>query len=73
MSVQVIDKTDGYRVVKSFGSSDNPQKISRMLELAKLFIEQRQGQYSLFPENHRDRAVIADFVGQLENASVRTV
>ncbi len=44
-----------------------------MLELAKLFIEQRQGQYSLFPENHRDRAVIADFVGQLENASVRTV
>lgn len=73
VSVQVIDKSEGYRVVKSFGSSNDPQEVGRMLELAKLFIEQRQGQYSLFPEDHRDRAVIADFVGQLENASVRTV
>ncbi|NBB80314.1 MAG: IS1634 family transposase [Verrucomicrobia bacterium] len=73
VSVQVIDKSEGYRVVKSFGSSDDPGEIGRMQELAKLFVEQRQGQYSLFPENHRDRAVIADFVSRLENASVRTV
>lgn len=73
VSVQVIDKSDGYRVLKSFGSSDDPVEVARMVELARLHIEQGQGQYDLFAQNHRDRAVIAGFVGRLENASVRTV
>lgn len=72
MSVQVVDKSNGYRVVKTIGSSDDPNEIQRMVALGKLYIERASGQYSLFPEDHRDRAVIADFVGHLENASVRT-
>ncbi len=73
VSVQVIDKSNGYRVVKSMGSSDDPREIQRLMELAELFIARQQGQFSLFPEEHRDRAVIADFVEHLSNASIRTV
>lgn len=73
VSVQVVDKSRGYRVVKSMGASDDPHEIQRLMELAKRFIARQQGQYSLFPEDHRDRAVIADFVEHLSNASIRTV
>lgn len=59
-------------MIKTIGSSSDPGEVQRMAALGELFIERRSGQYSLFPADHRDRAVIADFVGQLQNASVRT-
>jgi transposase len=73
ISVQVIDKSNGYRVLKTIGSAHDPQEAQRLMELGELFIRRHHGQYSLFPENHHDRAVIADFVKHLGNASIRTM
>lgn len=73
VSVQVIDKSKGYRVVKTMGSAHDPHEVRRLMELGELFIARRYGQYSLFPENEHDRAVIADFVKHLGNASIRTI
>jgi transposase len=73
VSVQIINKSNGYRVVKTMGSSHDPHEVQRLLELGQLFIARQEGQYSLFPETHHDRAVIADFVKHLGNASIRTL
>lgn len=72
ISVQIIDKSNGYRVIKTIGSARDPQEVRRFVELGRLFIARQRGQFSLFPEDHRDRAVIEDFVENLRNASIRT-
>ena len=72
-SVQVIDKANGYRVVETIGSARDPAEIERLVELGELFITRRRSQYSLFPEDQHDHAVIADFVEHLRNASIRTL
>lgn len=73
VSVQVVDKSNGYRVVKTMGSAHDPHEAQRLMELGELFIARQRGQYSLFPEDHHDRAVIADFVKHLGNAAIRTM
>ncbi len=60
VSVQIVDKSNGYRVVKSMGASDDPHELQRLMELAELFIARQHGQYSLFPAEHHDRAVIKE-------------
>jgi transposase len=71
--VQVIDKSNGYRVVKTIGSARDPEQLKRLVELGELFIARRSKQYALFPEDQHNNAVILDFVQTLENASIRTV
>ena len=73
VSVQIIDKSNGYRVVKTMGSAHDPHEVQRLMELGELFIARQRGQYLLFPENQHDRAVIADFVKHLGNTSIRTM
>lgn len=73
VSVQIIDKTNGYRVVKTIGSARHPEEIERLIELGKAFIARRSGQYPLFPVNQQANAVTLDVVRTLENASIRTL
>ena len=73
VSVQVIDKSKTYRVVKTIGSSKDPYQIRRMFELAKLFIAHQSKQYSLFPKDQQDSAAVLDFVRNVRNSQVRTV
>jgi transposase len=73
VSVQVIDKSKGYRVVKTIGSSKDPEQIRRMFELAKLFIARQNKQYSLFPQDQQNNAAVLDFVRNVQNNQVRTV
>jgi transposase len=73
VSVQVIDKSNAYRVVKTIGSSSDLYQISRMFELAKLFIAHQNKQYSLFPKDQQDNAAVLDFVRNVQNSQVRTV
>lgn len=73
VSIQIIDKSNGYRMIKTMGAAHDPHEVQRLMELGKLFITRQHGQYSLFPENHHERAVIADFVKHLGNASIRTM
>jgi transposase len=73
VSVQVIDKSEGYRVVKTIGSAQEPAEINRLIELGKAFIARQSGQYSLFPQEEHNNAVVLDFVQSLSNASIRTM
>jgi len=73
ISVQVIDKSNGYRVVKTLGAASDPDEIERLVALGKVFIERQSGQYSLFPQDEHDNAVVLDFVSTLKNTSIRTV
>ncbi|NLF31513.1 MAG: hypothetical protein GX591_11590 [Planctomycetes bacterium] len=57
VSVQVIDKTGGYRVVKTIGSARHPEEIERLVELGEAFIARQSGQYPLFPVNQQANAV----------------
>ena len=73
ISVQIIDKSNGYRVVKTMGTATDPVEVARLVELGELFIARRHGQYALFSEDQRDNAVILNFVETLSNTSIRTV
>lgn len=73
VSVQVIDKSNGYRVVETIGTARDPQDVQRLVELGRLFIARNSRQYSLFPADERDNAAVLDFVQTLGNASIRTV
>lgn len=73
VSVQVIDKSSGYRVVKTIGTAHDPQDVQRLVELGRLFIAHQSRQYSLFPTDEHDNAAVLAFVQTLGNASIRTV
>ena len=73
VSVQVIDKSKGYRVVQTIGSARDPEQIERLVALGERFISRQNKQYSLFPTEQRDNAVVLDFVQTLSNSSIRTV
>jgi hypothetical protein len=73
ISVQVIDKSHGYRVLKTVGAARNQEEIERLVELGKVFITRKNNQYCLFPQDEHDNAVVMDFVRTLRNASIRTI
>ncbi|MFP3936931.1 MAG: IS1634 family transposase [Phycisphaerae bacterium] len=73
VSVQVVDKSHGYRVVETVGSARDPEEISRLVDLGKQFIRRQRKQYALFPQDQQGNAAVLDFVQTLANASIRTV
>jgi transposase len=73
VSIQVIDKSNGYRVLKTIGAARDPEEIERLVELGKVFITRRNNQYGFFPQDEHDNAVVLDFVRTLQNASIRTI
>ena len=73
VSVQVIDKTRGYRVVQTIGVAREPDEIERLVEQGNAFIVRQSNQYVLFPPDEHDNAIVLDFVQTLHNASIRTV
>ena len=73
VSVQVIDKANGYRVVKSIGAARDSDEVRRLIAVGKAFIVQQRQQRMLFPESQHDNAVVQDFVKTLQNASIRTL
>lgn len=73
VSVQVIDKSAGYRVVKSVGAAHDPAEVERLMEDGKAFITRQSKQYTMFPQGEHDNGVVLDFVTTLQNASIRTI
>lgn len=73
VSVQVIDKSRGYRVIKTIGVARDPGEIGRLVQQAKAFIARQSNQYALFHPDEHDNGVVLDFVRTLTNASIRTV
>jgi len=73
VSVQIIDKSCGYRVVKTIGAARDPVEIARLVEMGKLFIDRRRGQYTLFPASQESNALALDVIQTLQNASIHTL
>ena len=73
VSVQVIDKSDGYRVVNAIGTARDPEEVGRLVDMGKAFIRRQSKQCLMFPQDECDNAFVLDFVKTLRNASVRTV
>jgi len=73
VSVQVISKAGGYRVIKTIGSACEPEEIERLVALGRAFIERQSRQYSLFPKEQTRNATVIDFVRTLKNSQIRTV
>lgn len=73
VSVQVIDKSGGYRVIKSLGSAQTPVEIDRLVALGKAYIESCTQQFSLFPKEETRNATVLDFFSRVQNSHIRTV
>lgn len=74
ISIQIVDKTNGYRVIESIGCSRNKDEIERLVLKAKQKINsEAEGQQWLFPVRNQEELIIENFVDSLENAHIRTV
>jgi len=73
VSVQVIDKTNGYRVLKTIGSAKNLDEIDRLMALGKAFIDRQKAQFSLFPKEETRNAIVLDFLSCVRNSHIRTI
>ena len=73
ISVQVIDKANGYRVVKTIGAARDPEEVQRLVTMGKAFIVGQRKQHLLFPQSQHDDAVTLNVVKTLQNASIRTL
>lgn len=73
-SVQVISKHNGrYRVVKTFGSSADPNEMERMKRSALDFVENPGNQLSLLATLSKEDMAIENFVEDIANFHVRTI
>lgn len=75
ISVQIIDKKDKYKVVKTVGVSKDPDVIEQLIQQANWWIQQQRhkDQLKLFSFQTKEEQTIEGFVSQLANAQVRTV
>jgi hypothetical protein len=74
ISVQIISKEGGkYRVVKTVGTSKDPDEIAKLVIEAKNQINYPDNQTSLFPILSEADATIENFLGDMSNAQVHTI
>jgi transposase len=71
VSVQIVDKTDGYKIVKTVGVSESQAEIKHLVGQAEQIIRTNAGQQKeLFKSN--DEIVIESFLKGLSNGQVHT-
>lgn len=73
ISVQVIDKSNGFRVVRTMGCSSHPEEIEKLVQQGQAWIHQQDKQIPLFIPDQKERGVVAAFVSQLSNNQIHTV
>lgn len=74
VSVQIVDKSDGYRVVETVGSSKDQDKINFFFRKAQYAIRTCGGkQGELFSFKTPEEAVVRCFLGELSNEQIRVV
>ena len=72
VSVQIVDKTDGYKIIKTVGVSDSQAEIKHLVGQAEQIIRTSSGQQKeLFKSN--DEIVIDSFLKELSNCQIHTV
>lgn len=74
ISVQVIKKDGGYKVVRTIGSSHDANEIERLVIQGRQFIKSLQpAQPCLFPLASHDEQVIDAFVASLDSSQIHTI
>lgn len=74
VSVQIIDKSIGYKVVRTVGSARDPDEIKQLIAKAKEIIQTCNGkQTSLFHFNTPEELTIENFLAGLSNAQIHTI
>lgn len=71
ISIQIIDKSFGYKVVKTIGSTKDPNQIKQLEIEARRFI--RGNQQSLFTFKTQTNVKIEDFLQSLSNSQIHTI
>lgn len=71
VSIQVIDKSSGYKVIQSFGSSNNAIEIKRLETEARNFIAGKQ--QKLFSLKTQEEISIESFLQTLSNTHIQTI
>jgi len=74
ISVQVVAKKNGdYRVLKSFGSSNDPDVLERLVSEARDFVQNPTDTTPLFATLSPEDIAIQKFLGSLKDAQVHTI
>jgi len=74
VSIQIIDKKNGYRVVQTVGCSKDKDEIERMyLEAKQIIHAGHKEQPWLFSVKSKDELAIESFVKNLNNTQIRTI
>jgi hypothetical protein len=69
VSIQIIDKSSGYKVVKTIGSSKDPEKINQLEAKARNFLVGNQA--TLFKTV--EELAVEDFLQDLSNSQIHTI
>src|SRR3989344_2431227 len=73
VSIQIIDKTDGYKVVQTVGSAEHPDEIARLWQRGRQIVHgAKPGQSQLFPVKSEADLAVENAMRQLANACIRT-
>jgi len=73
ISVQIIDKSAGYKVHKTIGSSSDGDEITRLIRKAEADVYTNSGQQSVFSFDTKTNQVIKGFLQQLSNGQIHTI
>jgi transposase len=74
MSVQIVDKSNGYKVIQTVGSSKNPDEIRRFMDQARHLIQTCHGkQAEFFCFKTKEEKGVENFLRDLSNAQVQTI
>jgi len=71
ISLQIIDKSSGYKVVKTIGSAKDPKQIKRLEIEAGNFIAGNQQR--LFSFKNKEEVAVEDFLQSLSNSQIHTI
>lgn len=73
VSIQIIDKSNGYRV-RTLGSSRDLDVIERLMQKGKIILQgNKSNQLKLFPLLTEEEKTIKNFVEDLNNSQIRTI
>jgi len=71
--VQIIDKSDGYHVFKTVGSSSDAEEINRLVKKAEHILYTHNGEQIVLPLETKEDRVVKAFLGRLSNAQIHTM
>jgi transposase len=74
VSIQIIDKSFGYKVVKTIGAAKDSAEIKRLIAKAEEYIQTSDGkQTALFQSKSQEELTIDKFLAGLSNAQIHTI